>query len=343
MSKFIRGLGSLIAIVGGVLGFVASLYIVFELAGIGGVLVGLFVFPLTFALVPFYTLFVFGTWNMLLLNYGSMVAGWILHGIADNLEKSETPRKPVSTRIQEPAPSPTLEPTQDNSARTLGLWVVGIFVVVAVLMALFSSSPSSPAHTPTRTRTARPTKEQVSIQPTRTPRPVSLQACVTDSTIRIRQGPGTEYEAIGGMVSGTCMSILGRNADSSWVYMVAEDNKAGWVNASLLTIDGDLSRVSVQGDSDVLSLAPATKLVPTQKLPSTATRKPVISFTNTPRPTVIQPTAQNNNCSLAYPGVCIPPRPPDLDCKDVPYRRFTVLSPDPHNFDSDRDGIGCES
>jgi micrococcal nuclease len=33
----------------------------------------------------------------------------------------------------------------------------------------------------------------------------------------------------------------------------------------------------------------------------------------------------------------------DLDCPDVPYRRFRVVPPDPHNFDRDRDGIGCES
>ena len=49
------------------------------------------------------------------------------------------------------------------------------------------------------------------------------------------------------------------------------------------------------------------------------------------------------NCDAAYPTVCIPPPPPDLDCGDIPDRRFTVLPPDPHRFDSDRDGIGCES
>ncbi len=41
------------------------------------------------------------------------------------------------------------------------------------------------------------------------------------------------------------------------------------------------------------------------------------------------------------------PPPPDLDCGDISYRRFrviyTVPDPDPHRFDSDRDGIGCES
>lgn len=48
-------------------------------------------------------------------------------------------------------------------------------------------------------------------------------------------------------------------------------------------------------------------------------------------------------CDPAYPTVCIAPPPPDLDCKDVPYRNFQVRSPDPHRFDRDKDGIGCES
>ncbi len=45
----------------------------------------------------------------------------------------------------------------------------------------------------------------------------------------------------------------------------------------------------------------------------------------------------------SYPTVCIPPPPPDLDCADVTYRRFKVAGRDPHNFDGDHDGIGCES
>ena len=48
-------------------------------------------------------------------------------------------------------------------------------------------------------------------------------------------------------------------------------------------------------------------------------------------------------CDPSYPDVCIPPPPPDLDCKDIPYRNFRVLPPDPHHFDADRDGIGCET
>jgi micrococcal nuclease len=40
--------------------------------------------------------------------------------------------------------------------------------------------------------------------------------------------------------------------------------------------------------------------------------------------------------------VCIPPAPPDLDCGDIEYRRFEVIGSDPHRFDGDHDGIGCE-
>jgi len=90
---------------------------------------------------------------------------------------------------------------------------------------------------------------------TQTPTPTSsvkleLNACVaTDEAIRIREGPGTDYEAIGALASGACITILGRNTDSSWVYMETADGFTGWVAAWLLTIDGDLSNVSVQNDS----------------------------------------------------------------------------------------------
>ncbi len=48
-------------------------------------------------------------------------------------------------------------------------------------------------------------------------------------------------------------------------------------------------------------------------------------------------------CDPSYPDVCIPPPPPDLDCADLAYDHFRVLPPDPHFFDGDHDGIGCES
>ena len=47
-------------------------------------------------------------------------------------------------------------------------------------------------------------------------------------------------------------------------------------------------------------------------------------------------------CDSSYPGVCIPPPPPDLDCADIAERNFAVVGADPHRFDGNHDGIGCE-
>ena len=49
-----------------------------------------------------------------------------------------------------------------------------------------------------------------------------------------------------------------------------------------------------------------------------------------------------SECHPSYPAVCIPPPPPDLDCGDIEFRRFRVVGSDPHRFDGDDDGIGCE-
>jgi micrococcal nuclease len=47
-------------------------------------------------------------------------------------------------------------------------------------------------------------------------------------------------------------------------------------------------------------------------------------------------------CDASYPDFCIPPPPPDLDCADVRHSNFRVVGADPHRFDGDGDGRGCE-
>lgn len=65
--------------------------------------------------------------------------------------------------------------------------------------------------------------------------------------------------------------------------------------------------------------------------------KPTIAPQQTPEPEHTQ-----SNCDSSYPDVCIPPYPPDLDCGEIGYSNFRVVQPDPHGFDRDQDGIGCE-
>lgn len=68
----------------------------------------------------------------------------------------------------------------------------------------------------------------------------------------------------------------------------------------------------------------------------------------TPPPAVIQPLVPPAaTCEPSYPGICIAIGSADLDCGDIAWRQFAVVwnvpSPDPHRFDGDADGIGCES
>jgi aldose sugar dehydrogenase len=51
----------------------------------------------------------------------------------------------------------------------------------------------------------------------------------------------------------------------------------------------------------------------------------------------------DNSCHPSYPDDCIPPAPPDLECDDISARNFQVVGSDPHDFDGDNNGIGCES
>ncbi|MGH9977221.1 MAG: hypothetical protein ACRD8Z_15515 [Nitrososphaeraceae archaeon] len=51
----------------------------------------------------------------------------------------------------------------------------------------------------------------------------------------------------------------------------------------------------------------------------------------------------NTECDPSYPDVCISPPPPDLDCGDIPHNNIRVVGSDPHGFDREGDGVGCES
>ena len=61
----------------------------------------------------------------------------------------------------------------------------------------------------------------------------------------------------------------------------------------------------------------------------------------------VPPPPNRAKCEPSYPGICIPINSPDLDCGDITFRRFVVLwnvpNPDPHRFDGNHDGVGCEA
>lgn len=154
---------------------------------------------------------------------------------------------PAVQPMRNPFARPIPPPHKDNLASLFGI----LGTITVLLLLVFNWLNTSAAPTSTRMLVPIPTLTP-SHALTVPPESVSLKACVTHSDIRIRQGPGTDFEVMGGLVSGTCMQILGRNQDASWVYMVTEDNTNGWVAAWLLTIEGDVNRVSVRSASNDL-------------------------------------------------------------------------------------------
>ena len=83
-----------------------------------------------------------------------------------------------------------------------------------------------------------------------------------------------------------------------------------------------------------------TPVVTTTTVQATTTTRAITSTTSAVATTT---TGVQQNCHASYPDFCIPPPPPDLDCGDIGAKNFTVLSPDPHGFDGNSDGVGCES
>jgi hypothetical protein len=81
-----------------------------------------------------------------------------------------------------------------------------------------------------------------------TPRPDDMGilsgplARINTSSLNVRQGPGTNYAPVGTLVQGDQVQIVGRNADSSW-WAIQYGNGTGWVIASLVITEGDMSQV----------------------------------------------------------------------------------------------------
>ena len=87
----------------------------------------------------------------------------------------------------------------------------------------------------------------------------------------------------------------------------------------------------------VVALGDGNDDTATQATAAPTSLEPPPTATSTP------PTRPAADCHPSYPDFCIPGAPPDLDCADVGGNDFRVRPPDPHGFDREGDGLGCES
>lgn len=134
------------------------------------------------------------------------------------------------------------------------LWFLAAVILIGLGLYLFLSWSSLPSARDALASGATPTPGP--------PPPLSggheaLYTCVDQET-KIRRGPSTQSETIGGLPSGTCLRVLGRTEDSSWVYMVSNNHQTGWVLSELLSDTRNIDKVSIRDDSALANSARPT-------------------------------------------------------------------------------------
>ena len=102
---------------------------------------------------------------------------------------------------------------------------------------------------------------------------------------------------------------------------------------------GALGLFSIVATSSISTTTTVRPTTTTQPSTTTSTTRPPTTTTLATTTTTTVPA----NCHPSYPDFCIPSPPPDLNCGDIGAQNFTVLAPDPHGFDGNNDGAGCES
>lgn len=153
--------------------------------------------------------------------------------------------------------------------------------------------------------------------------PTTAPTATANRNANLRGGPGTSYPVVGSVRTGQALAIVGRNGAGDWLQLTDGE----WIAAFLVNnAPPDIQSVPAQSTDQAPPAA-----TPTPPPPPTATPVPAPTFTPT------------RNCDPSYPTLCIPLNSPDLNCPDIQIKNFPVLPPDPHGFDRDRDGIGCES
>ena len=75
--------------------------------------------------------------------------------------------------------------------------------------------------------------------------PGAPTAIVTTGNLNIRTGPGASFSTITSVPYGTTLTLVGRNADGTWVKVRTSSGQEGWANASYLTTSVPVSSLPI--------------------------------------------------------------------------------------------------
>jgi hypothetical protein len=177
-------------------------------------------------------------WALALLILAFTSVGCGLSGVISNLNANDQPTATHSVHSL-PTFTPTapilveLQPTSNNTGSE-------------------TTSSSDTAQTPPESTEPEPVEPSPTppppSEPTNTPEPQDGPVTVTvQKDMNVRGGPGTNYPVLGTAPAGASSTVVGRNADNSWlqVQYPPGSSNTGWVYAGLVDIKGNPEAVAI--------------------------------------------------------------------------------------------------
>jgi uncharacterized protein YgiM (DUF1202 family) len=103
-----------------------------------------------------------------------------------------------------------------------------VIPTTALPTATSTTTPTTATPTATATGTAVPP----TATPTATAKPAGATATIATGALNVRSGPSLAYGPVAVVNQGTVVSLIGRNANSTWAKIRLANGTEGWVNAA---------------------------------------------------------------------------------------------------------------
>ena len=229
---------------------------------------------------------------------------WLQKSLADMVPKMKRDEFPADLIVDQGAARVTLSASKGKESDSR---FASVFIAIESLSWLRKVEAQL---------TAEPAPTETPAIATPRPSPELASSTMANSNARLRGGPGTNYPILGQVKAGDALSVAARNAKGDWCQLAS----GVWIAASLVANAPVGLPVAA-----VIPTPPAAKPSPIPTAPAVRAA----------------PAVPAQQCDPCYPDVCIPAVSYDLDCPEVPFCQFRVTC-DPHRFDGDHDGIGCE-
>ena len=168
----------------------------------------------------------------------------------------------AATLTAQPTATPTPTSTPDAAATAAALEAA---IQTSVAATLLAQPTATTNHTPTPSPTETPdvdatldaesavratAQAQVQARAAETAtaqasRGAASHVATGGGALNLRSGPGTQYPVLAQLADGTIVNVLGRSADSQWLYVETAGGITGWGGASFFSTGNSVSAYAV--------------------------------------------------------------------------------------------------